>query len=115
VYATFDGTTLTLIGAPVQTDNLFKVLNNGDSTGSPGNAEINGGAGRSAVAAGAASVTITNDQVVSTYNVFITPLTDTANCRGAYVSTIGNGSFVVTCPGGTAGANWSFQWWVLAQ
>lgn len=84
-----------------------------DSTASPGAAIINKECGKSAVASGASSVVITNSKHVATTGFpLITPLSDTANCRGAY-ATPGNGSFTVTCPGGNAGANWSFAWCVI--
>lgn len=87
-------------------------FDNTDSSGTPGAVTINKPSGRAAVAIGAASVVVTNNSASATSNVIITPITDTANCRGAYV-TPAAGQFTVTCPGGAAAANWTFSFLVV--
>jgi hypothetical protein len=87
------------------------VFQSTDSTGSPGAATIDKPCGRSAVAAGAASVVITNSTVAATSNVQVTPLSSSAvDCAGWYVSAVGAGSFTLTCPAGNVVGNWSFMW-----
>lgn len=87
------------------------VLQSTDSTGSPGAATINKPCGRSAVAAGASAVTITNSTVAATSNIQVTPLSSSAtDCTNWYVSAVGAGSFTLTCPGGNVAATWSFAW-----
>lgn len=90
------------------------VLQSTDSTASAGAATINKPCGRSAVANGAASVVITNSTVAATSNIQVTPLsasvTGVSGCPGWYVSTVGAGSFTLTCPEGAVAADWSFMW-----
>jgi hypothetical protein len=99
----------------VDKDGTIGIGTHGDSTGTPGAATLNTATGKSAVASGSASVVITNAIVAASSKIFITPITDTANCRGAYVSATAAGSFTVTCPVGNAGANWSFNWLVISD
>jgi hypothetical protein len=88
-------------------------LQSTDSTGSPGAATINKASGRSAVAAGAGAVTITNSKVAATSNIQVTPLTaTTTDCADWYVSAVAAGSFTLTCPSGNVAA-WSFMWVVF--
>lgn len=89
------------------------VLRATDSTGSPGAATINKPCGKSAVAAGASSVVITNSTVAATSIVFVTPLSSSVvDCAGWRISTIGAGSFTLTCPAGNTVGAWNFQWCV---
>lgn len=86
-------------------------LQSTDSTGSPGAATINKASGRSAVANGEQSVTVTNSQVLATSNVQITPMSEHATeCVGWYVDLVANGSFRVKCPAAATTAAWHFAW-----
>lgn len=88
-------------------------LDSTDSTASPGAATIDKPSGRSAVAAGAASVVITSARVLATSNIQLTALSannTTTTCLGYYVSTVADGSFTVTCPAGNSTAAWKFMW-----
>lgn len=66
-----------------------------DSTGTPGAATIDKGTGKSSIAIGAASVTITCSQVVAASRVLITPHARDATCKELIVVP-GAGSFVVS-------------------
>lgn len=88
-------------------------LDASDSSGTPGNATINKPAGRSAIAAAAASVTITNSLCVSngTCKVLITPLDLDATLL-QFKAVPGTGNFVVT-GNAAATADWKFDWVVV--
>lgn len=86
-----------------------------DSSGSPGPATINTASGRSAIASGSSSVTITNSQCTSSAQklVLMPHAPDTAAPILGYAT--GSGSFVVTCynPSGVAtnaAGNIIFDW-----
>lgn len=84
-----------------------------DSSGTPGNATINNAAGRSAIAIGAATVTITNSLVTAASIVIISPTVRDATATLPAVTTTGAGSFTVTTVG-NATAALIFNWWVVA-
>lgn len=71
-----------------------------DSSGSPGSATGNTVCGRSAIANGASTATITNSDVSASSNVFL-QLESSAVGIGGLVSVPGSGSFVVTSVNGT--------------
>lgn len=83
-----------------------------DSTGSPGAATCNQGVGRAAIAASAASVTITNSLSKTTSIIHATLQTTDAVCTGIKSLVPSNGSFVITtnavCTGNTNVA-WGFD------
>ncbi len=83
-----------------------------DSTGSPGAATCNQGAGRAAIAASAAAVTITNSLSKTTSIIHATLQTTDAVCVGIKSLVPSNGSFVITanavCTGNTNVA-WGFD------
>lgn len=87
-----------------------------DSTGSPGAATINKISGKSAIANGAAAVTITNSLVASTSRCFIQPTETDTTCYGAavanWICVAGEGSFVVTAPANCT-ADTNFDWFVI--
>ena len=83
-----------------------------DSSGTPGAAVINRATGRSASAAAASSVVITNSLVTAASHVFISPRTRDTTGLLPLVTTIGAGSFTVTTTAGCT-ANLVFDWWVL--
>lgn len=75
-----------------------------DASGSPGNATINKMGGRAAIAAGATSVTITNNKVLPT-SIVLPILEDAdATATSLRVSSVANGSFVVTANAATTAA-----------
>lgn len=82
-----------------------------DSTGTPGDATINKPIGRSAVANGATTCTITNSVCTSTSVVLVTP-EDGSGTTLWHKVVPGSGSFVVTV-GVDPGATWKFRWAVL--
>lgn len=83
-----------------------------DSTGTPGAATINKTAGRSAIALGASSVVITNNQVVAGSLVFIQPLARDATGLLPAVTTTASGSFTVSTSANCTAAL-SFNWHVI--
>lgn len=83
-----------------------------DSTGTPGAATIDKPVGRSSIAAGAATVTITNALVTAASLVFIQPLARDATGLLPAVTTTGAGSFIVTTAGNCT-ANLPFNWRVI--
>lgn len=85
----------------------------GSSTGSPGSATINQTQGRSAIAAGASTVTITNSMVVSGDVVMLTLEDLDATAIRLKVVT-NNGNFVVTA-NANATATTKFSWLVVKQ
>lgn len=68
----------------------------GDSTGTPGNATLNTQKGRSAIAAGAAAVTITNSRVTSSSIVTAVLQTSDGTLTQLLRVVPGSGSFVIT-------------------
>lgn len=79
-----------------------------DSSASPGNATINKASGRSAIAAAATAITVTNNVCTATSIVTITP-EDLDTTLLTYKCVPGSGSFVVTGVA-AATANWKFRW-----
>lgn len=79
-----------------------------DSTGTPGNATINKGTGKSSIALGAASVTITNSLCTAASRVMITPHARDATCV-ELIAVPGAGSFVVS-GAAAATADLPFSW-----
>lgn len=81
-----------------------------DSSGTPGNIQIDKPTGKSAIAIGAASVTITNSLCAATSIVIITPHARDATCTDL-IAVPGAGSFVVS---GAAAATAAvpFSWMV---
>lgn len=79
-----------------------------DSTGTPGAATINKASGKSAIAAGASSVVITNSLVTAASRVLITPHARDATCK-ELIAVPALGSFTVS---GTANATAAlpFSW-----
>jgi hypothetical protein len=82
------------------------VLNYTDTSGTPGAATINKPSGRVAIAAAAASVTVTDSKVTAASNVLAVLQTVDATCTGIQSVVPGSGSFVVTanaaCTGNTS-------------
>ncbi len=87
------------------------ILPAGNSTGTPGNATINLATGRSAIAAGASTVTITNSLVSATSIVFVVLQTNDATAILKNVVP-GAGSFVVNTTAAVTG-NTNFGWWTI--
>lgn len=86
-------------------------LPTGDSSGTPGNATINQPTGKSAFAAAASTVVITNNLVTTATKVFIQLLdADATLVRITVVS--GSGSFTVT-GNGVATATTKFDWFIV--
>lgn len=83
----------------------------GDSTGTPGNATLNTQKGRSAIDAGAASVTITNSKVTSSSIVCAVLQTSDGTLTQILRVVPGSGSFVIT---GNANATSAVNvgWWI---
>lgn len=87
------------------------VGNDGDSTGTPGNATIDGQRGKSAIAMGATACVVTNAAVGANSQVIITPLDNDATLV-TYKIAVAAGSFTVT-GNAAATAAWKFQWTVI--
>ncbi|MCR4293630.1 MAG: hypothetical protein NUV76_12225 [Candidatus Kuenenia sp.] len=83
----------------------------GDSTGTPGNATLNTTTGKSAIAAAANAITITNNRTEATSLVFVTAL-DNDTTLTNFKAVASAGSFVVT-GNAAATATWKFQWWII--
>ena len=79
-----------------------------DTTGTPGAATINKPAGKSAIAAGASSVVITNSLVSASSRVMITPHARDATCK-ELIATPAAGSFTVS-GSASATAALAFSW-----
>ncbi len=90
----------------------YTIVTKGDSTASPGAAVLNTGCGKSAIAAGASSVVITNSLVATTSLVLVTMLGVDATGLLPRISNIGAGSFTLTTTGNCTG-NLLFQWFVV--
>lgn len=101
----------TLVFSASSTGKIFQVAT--DSTGTPGAATINQAAGRSSIAAGAASVVITNSLVTAPSLVFISPTVRDATCLLPAVTTTTGGSFTVSTTGTNCTAALSFNWHVI--
>jgi hypothetical protein len=83
-----------------------------NSSGSPGNATCNTSSGRSAIASGASSITISNIFATATSQVRIQLETKDSTCTALY-SSPGSLSFTISCPGSaTASGNTTFSWWL---
>ncbi|NDD53596.1 hypothetical protein EBZ39_06920 [bacterium] len=84
------------------------VMDPGDSTTSPGNATVNKPSGRSAIASGSSSVTITNSIVAESSIVLVTMQTEDGS---NFIKSVApaNGSFTVTL-NASAGVNVNFCW-----
>lgn len=85
------------------------IITKGDSTGTPGNATLNTGSGRSAFALGASSVVITNSRALATSHILVTFIDRDATCIDAVNTVNGAGSFTVTCAA-VATATTKFHW-----
>lgn len=83
-----------------------------DSSGIPGAATIDKQAGRSAIAASASSVVITNATVAAGDHVFVQLETVDATATRLVVTTITGGSFTVTANAAATGTT-VFSWWVI--
>lgn len=83
-------------GAVLQYSGALTNTTAGNSTGAPGNATLNTPTGRSAIAAAAASVTITNSLVSATSIVLVALQTADATLNTIRTIIPGAGSFVVT-------------------
>ncbi len=99
-----DGTNNILLNGRVQAQA-------GDSTGTPGNATIDASAGKSAIALGGSSATITNSLATVNSLVFITPL-DLDATLVSYKAIATANSFTIT-GNTTATAIWKFQWLLI--
>lgn len=104
--------TATVAGVTLSTGTSLVYAAACDSTGSPGNATCNQGAGRAAIAASAASVTITNSLSKTTSIIHATLQTTDGVCTGIKSLVPSNSSFVITtnavCTGNTNVA-WGFD------
>ncbi len=102
----------TFVGVSISTGASLSYAAACDSTGSPGAATCNQGAGRAAIAASAAAVTITNSLSKTTSIIHATLQTTDAVCVGIKSLVPSNGSFVITanavCTGNTNVA-WGFD------
>lgn len=88
------------------------VLASTDSSGTPGNATINKPSGRSAIALGAATCTVSNTLVTAATRVFISARTRDATGLLPLVTTVAGGSFTVTTVGNCTAAL-VFDWVVI--
>lgn len=88
------GTTATTAIAAVTKEGRFDQSGT-DSTGTPGTATINKPSGKSAIAIGAASVTITNSLVTTASRIHITPHARDATCK-EIIAVPAAGSFTVS-------------------
>lgn len=82
-----------------------------DTSGSPGNATANTASGKSAVAAAASSVVITNSLVTTNSLIFTQPVTADTTCV-SLTATSASGSFTATCKAAATG-NTTFYWWIV--
>jgi len=99
---------LSLAGQVLSVDPV-QMLSKGDSAGSPGDATLNTYAGRSAIASGATSCTITCNKVVAGTFVFVQPISHWGAMMGQHYVTSTAGSFTVNLTG-TAGGTLYFDW-----
>lgn len=91
----------------ISTGKIIQAATN--TTATPGNATANTPMGKSAVAAGVSTVTITNSLVTADSYVFLTPLTQDQAVSPWSVS-IAAGSFTVTINANAPVGGWHFQW-----
>jgi hypothetical protein len=84
----------------------------GDSRGSPGNATINKVAGKSAIAAGASSMTLTNSKITSSSIIIVTREATDATSKAIFAGAPGSGSVVISLEANATG-NVNFNWWIL--
>jgi hypothetical protein len=77
---------------------------NADKSGTPGNATVNTFMGKAAVAAGAASVVVTNALCKATSIVQVQLEQNDATLTKVWVSAVANGSFTVTGPANATAA-----------
>jgi hypothetical protein len=87
----------------------FGIITKGDSTGTPGNATLNTGSGRSAFAVGAATVVITNSRATATSHILVTAIDRDTTCVELVNTVNAAGSFTVTCIA-AATATTKFHW-----
>jgi hypothetical protein len=99
--------------------NALQVVNNGklllpstDSSGTPGAATINKPSGKSAIAAGASSVTITNNTVTASSIVIPVLMTSDATLTSIQRCVVSAGSFTITGNAAATAAT-TVGWWVL--
>jgi hypothetical protein len=85
----------------------------GDSSASPGAATINKSAGRSAIAAGASTVVITNSKVLAASVVLAVLEDGDATATSIRVSAVAAGSFTVTANAAATAAT-KFRWAVIS-
>lgn len=102
------GTTLYELPAGILNISAMIAQPGTDSTGTPGNATINKATGKSSIALGAASVTITNSLCSAASRVMITPHARDATCVDL-IAVPGAGSFVVS-GAAAATADLPFSW-----
>lgn len=102
----------TFLGVTLSSGSTITYAGACDSTGSPGAATCNQGAGRATIAASAASVVITNSLSKTTSIIHATLQTTDAVCTGIKSLVPSNGSFAITtnavCTGNTNVA-WGFD------
>lgn len=104
----------TIIGTVSMATARFQ-CDSGDSSGTPGNATVNFGAGKSAVAAAAASVVITTNKIITANDlVFVVPLLNDATLVQWAITNVAVGSFTLT-GNAAATANWPFAWFVVVK
>lgn len=92
--------------------NGSQVCQSTDSTGTPGSATIDKPSGRSSIALGAATVTITSACAFTTSRIFISPGLRDATGLLPTVTTRANGSFAVTTTANCTAAL-PFDWWII--
>jgi hypothetical protein len=108
---------LLLAAAPYQLNDethteQLGVITKGDSTGTPGNATLNTGSGKSAIALGAATVVITNSRAKISSHVLLTAINRDVTCLALVNSVNAAGSFTVTCAA-NATATTRFHWLLI--
>ena len=90
----------------------FGIITKGDSTGTPGNATLNTGSGKSAFATGASSIVVTNSRAKTTSHVLVTFIDRDATCIDAVNTVNAAGSFTITCAV-AATADTKFHWFLI--
>lgn len=88
------------------------ITTKGDSTGTPGNATLNTGCGKSAIASGASACVVGNTMVSATSLVMFSMLGVDATGLLPRISNIGAGTFTLTVSAVCTG-NLSFQWFII--
>lgn len=97
-------TTVTIGGDPTITDK-------GDSAGTPGSATLNTLAGRSAVANGATTCTISSNKLFAGAFVFVQPINNWTVSNGFWITHVAGVSFTVNLPAAAVGDLY-FDWHV---